>query len=218
MGSASSRDNVPVGTAASRSQSRRSSRALKKWTPRSRGLTYPLLIDDRTQIYPRVECRRSRLYQPIDILYESSGKPSAGGPIRGLSSTYLRQLTRTLVSLMMHLMWFSRQFRSVTASCLIALVCALSTGVPSHHHERPDDSHGTVHVIGPDHHSHGTILVEQAERVSSSPPQLIAVVASGSEPIPAAVSSVVQQRREPIRPRERAPPPNNAPRAPPHLS
>ena len=114
-------------------------------------------------------------------------------------------------------MWFSRRSRSVTAALLAALLAVLSTGAPSHHHERPEGSHGTV-MIGPDHHSHGTILVDPGERVTTSAPELPVIVGSRLEPEGPQVIRVVVARETSIRPRERAPPPNRSPRAPPHLS
>ena len=114
-------------------------------------------------------------------------------------------------------MLFSRRVRSVTAALLVALLVLLSTGAPSHYHERSDGGHGVV-AIGPNHHSHGTILVDQGDRVASSTPELPVIVGSPLEPEAPQVIRVVVAREAAIRPRERAPPPDSSPRAPPHLS
>ena len=114
-------------------------------------------------------------------------------------------------------MGFSRRVRSIRAALLAALLAVLSTGVPSHHHERSDVGDGAV-AIGPDHHSHGTILVDQGDRVASSTPELPVIVSSPLEPEAPQVIRVVAAREAEIRPRERAPPADSSPRAPPHLS
>ncbi len=114
-------------------------------------------------------------------------------------------------------MWFSRRVRSTTAAILAALLAVLCTGAPSHHHERPDGGHGTL-VVGPDHHSHGTILIDQGDRATTGPPELTVVIDSRLEHEFRQVIRVVVAHGTSIRPRERDPPPNRSPRAPPHLS
>ena len=114
-------------------------------------------------------------------------------------------------------MWFSRRFRSTTAAILAALLAVLCTGAPSHHHERPAGGHGTL-VVGPDHHSHGTILIDQGDRAATDPPELTVVIDSRLEHEFGQVIRVVVAHGTSIRPRERDPPPNRSPRAPPHLS
>ena len=114
-------------------------------------------------------------------------------------------------------MWFSRRFRSVTAGFLAAALLVLATGVPSHHHEAVDETHGAV-VIGPDHHSHATILVDQGGRIASSGPEFAPIGGAHLEPLTYQKVPLAATRETTIRPRERAPPPNHSPRAPPHLS
>jgi hypothetical protein len=118
---------------------------------------------------------------------------------------------------MISIMWFSRRFRSRMAAVAAALILVLSTGAPTHHHEGPAGEHGTV-VIGPDHHSHGTILVDQGDRVTSSGPEIAVPAVGRIEAVAPQVIPIFVTRDATIRPRERAPPPNRSPRAPPHLS
>jgi hypothetical protein len=115
-------------------------------------------------------------------------------------------------------MRFARTLRRGTAACLVALLGVLGTGLPSHHHESPEKSAQTAanHVLNAEHHSHGTVLVEQAERVQSNAPQL------GPAPVqwfafatPGIIRPVAAAIR-PLRPLERGPPPG-APRAPPRV-
>lgn len=101
------------------------------------------------------------------------------------------------------------------ALCLLVLLVALGTGLPSHSHasgETPVDRDS--HVVAADHHSHGTQLVEQDERAPSVGPQLAvsyAVAVTLTLPVVAAVQAA---QTDMLRPMERAPPPG-APRAPP---
>jgi hypothetical protein len=126
-------------------------------------------------------------------------------------------LTSVLESVMISVMWFSRRFRSRTAAVAAALILVLSTGAPTHHHEGSAGEHGTV-VIGPDHHSHGTILVDQGDRVTSSGPEIAVPAVGRMEAVAPQVIPIFVTRTVTVRPRERAPPPNRSPRAPPHLS
>ncbi len=97
------------------------------------------------------------------------------------------------------------------------LLGALGTGLPSHHHE--DVVRGDPHeqTVSADHHSHGTQLVEQVDRVTSSAPDFVAPTPVAFELIVASTSPRSRTRPEPLRPMERAPPPD-APRAPPRTS
>ncbi len=112
-------------------------------------------------------------------------------------------------------MRLSGPLRTVTAFCLLALLGALGTGLPSHHHE----GHGshldrTLSVTDGDHHSHGAQLVEQEDRTTSGSPH-IAVAASGEVHLtPPAGPTTEANDAELPRPTDRAPPPS-APRAPP---
>lgn len=112
-----------------------------------------------------------------------------------------------------------RLFRSVTAACLALLLGLLQTGVPSHGHET--DAVGTTsgEAIRADSHTHGVTLVEQAERVLSTPvvlPALAATAQNTGFETPAGMLAVVYAT--PLRPLGRAPPPANASRAPPQQS
>lgn len=100
------------------------------------------------------------------------------------------------------------------AVLLLALSGALSTGLPSHHHEDAAPADRDVQLVSADHHSHGTRLVDQDERTPSGTPQMAVVFRSDIElpaPPTAAVAPVAVRA---LRPSERAPPPG-APRAPP---
>ena len=111
-------------------------------------------------------------------------------------------------------MRFFRPFRSRIASFLVALLGALGTGLPSHHHEGSPDGPDEYHTIAADDHSHGTLLVDQDDRVQSAPPELaVATELTLDVPVPA-VRVVSFALRESLPARERAPPPG-APRAPP---
>ena len=114
-------------------------------------------------------------------------------------------------------MRLSRRFRSVTAASLVALLLVLATGVPSHHHEQPS-SPDTLGVLTPDDHSHGTILVEQGDRAPRGGPEILVAVGPTIEPTPSYETPVRVTPEDTVRPRERAPPTNQSPRAPPHLS
>ena len=111
-------------------------------------------------------------------------------------------------------MMLGSTLRSTTALLLAALLGALGTGLPSHHHPDTSDSADEHPTVEADHHSHGTVLIEQDDRVQSGPPELPlapertqAIVATSIRVLPAA-------DRQWLPARERAPPPG-APRAPP---
>lgn len=114
---------------------------------------------------------------------------------------------------------YPRSLRSATATWLILLLGVLHTGLPSHSHhsERPDLA-PDHQLVSADHHSHGTILVEQAERVQSSPVQL-AVTPPSLDGVDffAAVHRLASDQPTLLRPSGRAPP-QGAPRAPPQYS
>lgn len=105
--------------------------------------------------------------------------------------------------------------RRATALCLLALTGALGTGLPSHHHDSPVAQDRTDVSIDADHHSHGSVLVEQSDRVPSSGPQLAVPAIIAVDVISTVVATATRADDEPLRPLERAPPPG-APRAPPH--
>jgi hypothetical protein len=105
--------------------------------------------------------------------------------------------------------------RSITAGFLVALLGALGTGLPSHHHEGPKSTPGSAHqLVAADHHSHGTQLVEQAERTPAGPLQLPALAGAVARVVPVATTAVDAPEQDVPRPMERAPPPDDA-RAPP---
>ena len=108
-----------------------------------------------------------------------------------------------------------RPLRSTVTGCLLALLVALGTGLPSHHHVDAIPSGDVPRMVSADHHAHATQLVEQDDRVPSGGVH----VALGT---PVAVERIPDDHvgAEPVpsqlpRPQERAPPPG-APRAPPH--
>ena len=104
--------------------------------------------------------------------------------------------------------------RSATASCLVVLLGALGTGLPSHHHEGPARHADGHHTVDANHHSHGTLLIEQDDRVQSAPPQL-ATASEVALGIPLLITRAISGAlRDAAPPKERAPPPG-APRAPP---
>jgi hypothetical protein len=109
-----------------------------------------------------------------------------------------------------------RAIRSITAAGLVLLLGVLHTGLPSHSHERSGRA-ATLQqlIVDADHHAHGTLLVEQMDRVQSTPVQLAAQIvsladAAFSPPAP----SLTEEHGTALRPSERGPPPA-APRAPP---
>jgi hypothetical protein len=105
--------------------------------------------------------------------------------------------------------------RSTTAALLVVLLGALGTGLPSHHHEGPAPAPGsTHHIVAPDHHSHGTQLVEQDERTPAGGLHLPALAAAVARVAPVATTRVHAPEQDVPRPMERAPPPGDA-RAPP---
>jgi hypothetical protein len=110
----------------------------------------------------------------------------------------------------------SRSLRSATATWLVILLGVLHTGLPSHSHEaeRP----GTApdrQVISTDHHSHGTLLVEQTERVQSTGVQLAITPQSlATTTFFTPDHGIAAQQPTLLRPSGRSPPPG-APRAPP---
>lgn len=108
-----------------------------------------------------------------------------------------------------------QRLQSVTALCLLVLLGALGTGLPSHSHadgEVPVERGS--HVVAADHHSHGTQLVEQDERATSGGPQLAMLSGAVAVAAPAVITFVQTTHTDVLRPMERAPPPG-APRAPP---
>lgn len=113
----------------------------------------------------------------------------------------------------------SHALRSVTALCLLSLLGALGTGLPSHAHTGSDQQQVErgQHVSASDHHSHGTRLVEQDERAPSGGLLIAAIARVVAVAQPAAASAGEPADTQVLRPRERAPPPG-APRAPPFLT
>lgn len=98
------------------------------------------------------------------------------------------------------------------ALVLVALIGGLSSGLPSHHHERPD--RGPV-LADAGHHAHGMQLVDPTERLTSH--AIVAALPAGAtidvgEGAPTATMAV--ERASPPAARGRAPP-SDRPRAPP---
>lgn len=91
---------------------------------------------------------------------------------------------------------------------------ALSTGLPSHHHEDAGQGDADLRLVAADHHSHGTELLEQDDQAPSGSPGLVAAVGTLVEPPAPPRASLNLLAVRPLRPTERAPPPY-APRAPP---
>jgi hypothetical protein len=112
-----------------------------------------------------------------------------------------------------------RTIRCLTAAWLIVLLGVLHTGLPSHRHEVDPPAAAGVQVLRADHHAHGTLLVEQTERVPSTAVQLAAVpVAEERAALRASVRMHTAVHVAPVRPLGRSPPPANASRAPPRYS
>lgn len=107
----------------------------------------------------------------------------------------------------------SRFLRSLTAAWLVGLLGVLHTGLPTHGHQvdRPDGEHL---LQSADHHGHGTLLVEQTERVQSTQPELAVAPVRFIDIILPVATRAVEPLEELLRPLERSPPPG-APRAPP---
>jgi hypothetical protein len=106
------------------------------------------------------------------------------------------------------------RIRSLIAFCLAALLGALGTGLPSHHHAT-DDSFGDSHpVIEAEHHSHGTVLVEQDHRVQSTPLNVV-MPASVPTEVPTPALRIVPQADPQWLPARERSPPQTSPRAPP---
>lgn len=108
----------------------------------------------------------------------------------------------------------SRPLRSTVTVWLLALLTALGTGLPSHHHGEAINTDHEERLVSADHHAHATQLVEQGDRVPSGGLQIAAPVPATMEP-----GTAVSVLEDPLpdqlpRPQERAPPPG-APRAPP---
>jgi hypothetical protein len=110
----------------------------------------------------------------------------------------------------------SGSLHGVTAAWLMVLLGALQTGLPSHDH--PVDPAGAAagYVLRADHHTHGVLLIEQAERLQSAPVEL-ALLPSTVPPaeLPGRFWAPAAGHTQLIRPSGRAPPPWHAPRAPP---
>ena len=101
--------------------------------------------------------------------------------------------------------------RLIPGTLLLVLV-TLSTGLPSHYHG--DGLDDVTEIAAADHHDHGVILTEQANRLPSAsfglaiPPRTVVLQES---PILAAPEDPPFDR---VVPHER-PPPSSSPRAPP---
>ncbi len=66
--------------------------------------------------------------------------------------------------------------RSLTATWLVLVLAVLHSGLPTHSHRvDPPAALADEQVQSADHHSHGTLLLEQTERVQSTPVQLPAL-------------------------------------------
>ena len=105
-----------------------------------------------------------------------------------------------------------RPLLRLQALLLLALTGVLASGVPSHHHERPDV--GPVVVDG-GHHGHGAQLVELGDRQTSelgavAPPATAVVDLSEAEPT---IRLALVPTPQPVA--RGQPPPTELPRAPP---
>lgn len=98
--------------------------------------------------------------------------------------------------------------------CLLALLTALGTGLPSHHHVEALDADHETRLVSADHHAHATRLVEQDDRAPSGGVHVAVPVSVTLEPSTAPAALVDPLPDELPRPQDRAPPPG-APRAPP---
>ena len=110
----------------------------------------------------------------------------------------------------------SGPLRTTTAFCLLALLGALGTGLPSHHHAGPSSPLDREVSLTGDHHSHATQLVEQDDRTPSGAPYIAAAATADVELAPPVGPTTELSDAGPLRPTERAPPPG-APRAPPSV-
>ena len=95
---------------------------------------------------------------------------------------------------------------------LVALTGALVSGLPSHHHERPDV--GPV-VVDAGHHGHGAQLVELGDRQTS---ELSAAALPATSPVDVAedgptLPMTLVPTPQPVATGQ--PPPSDLPRAPP---
>lgn len=150
---------------------------------------------------------------------------SASGPIVGEELTFFTAynpvavprypggLTRWRLAAIIPAMRRARPFHA-TAVLLLALSGAMSTGLPSHHHQDAAPADTDVRLVSADHHSHGMQLVEQDERTPSGTPQMVAASVSEIDLPALPVAPVAPVETGALRPTERAPPPG-APRAPP---
>lgn len=98
--------------------------------------------------------------------------------------------------------------------CLLALLAALATGLPSHHHGEAINTGEETRLVSADHHAHATQLVEQDDRVPSGGVQVTVPASVTLEPSTAPAVLVDSLPNQLPRPQDRAPPPG-APRAPP---
>ena len=106
----------------------------------------------------------------------------------------------------------ARPIFRLQAFLLAALVAALASGPPSHHHEGPDS--GPV-LEDAGHHGHGVQLVEQADRLTSHTFDFATPTLPSGEvrEEPPVVTTVVVWAPEPVA--RGQPPPSVRPRAPP---
>jgi hypothetical protein len=104
--------------------------------------------------------------------------------------------------------------RAATAASLLALLGALSTGLPSHHHGRAHEADASHGLLSADHHAHGSELVDQDERAPAAPILFVVPPAAGLASMPPPASPQDPPGGELPAARQRAPPPG-APRAPP---
>lgn len=113
-------------------------------------------------------------------------------------------------------MLVSGRVRACVALFLTALLGVLGTGLPSHSHATGDVSNNSQPVIEAEHHGHGTVLVEQDDRVLSVPFEVAVPAAVGLDIATPVARAMPQADRNWLHPRERSPP-QATPRAPPPL-
>lgn len=187
-------------------------------TGRSRRSHTPL--DDDRHCQGKRSAPRHRRCRPVCSLYQPGGFGAAAlresfAHTRVRAGSCMLRRVDVPACFTHHLpMWLARPVRSATAFCLVALLGALGTGLPSHHHAGTPDPGGAHPTIDADHHSHGTLLVDQEDRVQSAPPELALPSEIGAELHTATTRVVAFADRHCIPARERAPPPGG-PRAPP---
>lgn len=143
--------------------------------------------------------------------FMTSGSVAAGATPESKSPGRAARLTCSTAQLILPAMR-ARPIIRLQASMLVALIMALTSGVPSHHH---GEAGRDPILVDAGHHGHAVQLVDQTDRITSDLVVLALPVAPNEELADLAFVMAVPVVTPPEPIARGRPPPSDLPRAPP---